>query len=217
MINEKQVKKYCCEDISKIENYDKAIADETQIWDCHHKLEIQGQFKNSLKLLKKCKVYYAVPASQLIFLTHSEHMSLHNAGNHHRTFEGRHHSEEAKKKISESHKGIKLSEEHKAKLRKPKSLEARKHLSEACKGRTFSEETRKKLSEKLKGRFFSEDTRQKISESVRGRKMSEDARKKISEKIKKRNVKCYWFNNGQKEIFAKECPPGFVKGRLKKI
>ena len=175
MINEKRVKKYCCEDISKIENYDKAIADENQTWDCHHKLEIQGQFKNSARLLKKCKFYYNVPASHLIFIIHSEHMSLHN--------EGKNYSEKTKKKMSESHKGIKFSEEHKAKLRKPKSLEARKHMSEACKGRTISEETRKKLSEK----------------------------------IKKRNVKCHWFNNGQKEIFAKECLPGFVKGRLKKI
>ena len=217
MINEKQAQKYCCEDISKIDNYDKAVADETQTWDCHHKLEIQGQFKNSVRLLKKCKFYYNVPASQLIFIIHSEHMSLHNADNHHRTFEGRNHSEETKKKISESLNGVKFSEEHKAKLRKPKSLEARKHLSEACKGRTISEETREKLSEKLKGRSFSEDTRQKISESLKGRTISEDVRKKLSEKIRKRNVKCHWFNNGQKEIFAKECPPGFVKGRLKKI
>ena len=29
MINETQAKKYCCEDISNIENYDKAVADKT--------------------------------------------------------------------------------------------------------------------------------------------------------------------------------------------
>lgn len=29
MINEKQAQKYCCEDISNIENYDKAMADKT--------------------------------------------------------------------------------------------------------------------------------------------------------------------------------------------
>ena len=28
----KVVKRYCCEDISLIENYDKAVADNTQIW-----------------------------------------------------------------------------------------------------------------------------------------------------------------------------------------
>lgn len=63
-----------------IENYDKAIADETQTWDCHHRLEIQGQFRNSAKLMKQCGMYYHIPASQLIFLTHSEHISLHNVG-----------------------------------------------------------------------------------------------------------------------------------------
>ena len=36
MIN---VKKFCCEDISKIENYAAAIADTTQTWECHHRME----------------------------------------------------------------------------------------------------------------------------------------------------------------------------------
>ena len=35
------VKKFCSEDPSLIENYDLAIADETQTWECHHRLEIQ--------------------------------------------------------------------------------------------------------------------------------------------------------------------------------
>lgn len=30
----------CCEDPSLIENYELAINDDTQIWDCHHRLEI---------------------------------------------------------------------------------------------------------------------------------------------------------------------------------
>lgn len=33
----RHAKLWCCEDISKIENYDKAIADKTQTWVCHHK------------------------------------------------------------------------------------------------------------------------------------------------------------------------------------
>lgn len=37
MINEFNVNAFCCEDISKIENYDKAVADKTQTWHCHHK------------------------------------------------------------------------------------------------------------------------------------------------------------------------------------
>ena len=45
MISLRTVTKYCGEDISKIENYDKAIADTTQMWICHHRLEIQGDKK----------------------------------------------------------------------------------------------------------------------------------------------------------------------------
>ena len=40
MISEIKLKRYCCEDISLIENYEKAIADITQIWVCHHRFEI---------------------------------------------------------------------------------------------------------------------------------------------------------------------------------
>ena len=36
MISE-SYKKYCCEDPSLIENYDKAIADTTQTWEIHHR------------------------------------------------------------------------------------------------------------------------------------------------------------------------------------
>lgn len=50
-------------------------------------------------------------------------------------------SEESKKKMSESHKGKKLTEEQ------------RKKMSESLKGRKFSEETRKKISEAKKGVF----------------------------------------------------------------
>lgn len=34
MIDESQARKYCKEDISKIKNYDLAIADTTQTWHC---------------------------------------------------------------------------------------------------------------------------------------------------------------------------------------
>lgn len=36
------VKKFCKEDPSMIENYDKAIADKTQTWDCHKFKEHYG-------------------------------------------------------------------------------------------------------------------------------------------------------------------------------
>ena len=111
MINEIEVKKYCKEDISKIKNYDKAIADTTQTWHCHH---ILGEIL-SKEQLEAHDFYYNVPACMLKFVTSSEHRSLHN--------KGKHHSEETRKKTSDAmkgktspRKGVILSEETKKKI-----------------------------------------------------------------------------------------------------
>ena len=67
----KQAYMYCREDLSLIENYDKAINDNTQIWRCHHRLEIQdnGKIIYTSKQLQDMGLYYNRPASELIFLT----------------------------------------------------------------------------------------------------------------------------------------------------
>ena len=31
-----------CKDIEKVENYELAVNDKNEIWDCHHRLEIQN-------------------------------------------------------------------------------------------------------------------------------------------------------------------------------
>ena len=105
MISEKYAKKFCCEDPSLIENYDKAIADTTQTWDCHHRGEILPCGRFSRDDLKKFGLYYNRPASELIFLTHSEHRQLHNKGVPK--------SEATKKAMSETRKGVPKSEAHK--------------------------------------------------------------------------------------------------------
>lgn len=134
MIDEKRAKKYCSEDISKIENYNKAIADKTQTWDCHHRLEIQGQFRNSSELLKKCGLYDNVPAWQLIFLTPREHRSLHTLGKlpWNKGKIGIY-SDETLQKMSEVHTNI--SDETRQKMRKAKlgkqlSIEHKQKLRE---------------------------------------------------------------------------------------
>ena len=135
MISEKHVRKYCKEDISKIKNYDKAIADTTQVWHCHHMTETW--WNCTAKELIENECYYNRKACELIFLTQEEHKRLHMKG---KTL-----STEICRKISDSHKGKILSEETKRKL------------SEVNKGNTYhknkkhSKESRKKMSESHKG------------------------------------------------------------------
>ena len=77
--------------------------------------------------------------------------------------------------------------------------------------KNMSEEKKKKLSNSHKGKHHSEETRKKISEAIKN--MSEEAKHKMYEYRKFG----HWFNNGIAEVFVKECPEGFVKGRLKKV
>lgn len=94
-------KYFCKDDVSLIENYDKAIADDTQVWDCHHKNEISMKLSKA-ELIKK-NLYYKRPAKELIFLTRTEHCKLHRQ--YHSGFKGKHHTEEAKIKIGVASKG----------------------------------------------------------------------------------------------------------------
>ena len=96
MINFRYAKSYCKDDISLIENYDKAIADDN-IWDCHHRREMTTSKKQLLELGE----YFNRPANELIFLTKAEHRSLHNT----LKFKGKPLPEEHKQKMSESLKG----------------------------------------------------------------------------------------------------------------
>lgn len=173
MISE-STKQYCSEDISLIENYDEAIADKTQIWDCHHRLELQGQFHNSASLLQRCGLYFNVPASQLIFLRHADHIGMH----------ARNRSETSLNKMSEAKKGnsnkkgVKLSQTACEKLREI--------------GRQLHWYTNGKISTRAetcpagftKGLHFSESTLDKIHKQRAGRKLSPELKRKISERTK---------------------------------
>lgn len=77
---------------------------------------------------------------------------------------------------------------------KHRSINTREKMSEAKKGKTFSDEHRMKISESLKGKTFSEEHCKKISEAKKGkvgywkgRKLSDETRRKMSEakKIKR--------------------------------
>ena len=162
MINFKYAKKFCKDDISLIENYDKAIYDSNQTWECHHR---KGTIVSKKQLIEIGE-YYNRPASELIFLTKSEHRILHKKGKKRKPF-----SEETKRKMSEAHKDKHLSEEHKLKI------------SIAKQGNKYR-----------LGKLCSDETKRKMSAAKQG---------------------LYFFNNGIKNVRARECPEGFVKGRLK--
>lgn len=195
MINKKSAKRFCLDDISLIENYQIAMEDETQMWDCHHRLEIQGQFRNSRELLKKCGMYYKVPAWQLIFLTHGEHTALHN--------KNRDFSEETKQKLREVLKGKPSPNKG-----KPKSAEHRQHLSEALKGRPSPN----------KGKKFSAEHKQHLRESHLGKKLSAETKQRLREVNLGKAKGSHWWNDGTICKFSKECPgPDFMPGRLKRL
>ena len=115
MISEKYTKTYCCEDISNIENYELAINDNTQTWECHHRREVLPCGRFSADDLNKFGLYFNRPASELIFLTPFAHRQLHNKGVPKLYLKGVPKSEAHKKALSEAHKKA-LSEVHSKKI-----------------------------------------------------------------------------------------------------
>ena len=182
MINKAQARKYCCEDITKIENYDKAIADTTQVWHLHHRLELtpDGAFANTSDALKFYDQYYYRPANELIFLTRAEHRRIHNedkalppAKLHMRIEERRalealnrmreekRHEREAAKKAKEEAKAHKAAEREAAKKAKEEAKaherEATKKAKEEAKAHKAAErEAAKKAKEEEKARKAAE-------------------------------------------------------------
>lgn len=114
MINERTVKKYCREDISLIENYEKALNDPNETWHCHHRLEIQGELRLSVNKLKELGYYWNRPACELVFLTKMEHYYLHYK--EFGTNTGKVFSDEWRNNLSKSLKGTNRSEETKHKI-----------------------------------------------------------------------------------------------------
>lgn len=141
MIDNRRVGLYCNEDPILIDNYWDAVNDETQVWDCHHKNEFFRGISVSVNLLKDIGLYYGCPADELIFITHSEHMRLHNTNMR----------KETKRKLSESRKGNPLSEEHRRKISNGKKGKSNGRL-----GKLHSEETRMKMREAQKARRLRE-------------------------------------------------------------
>ena len=115
---------------------------------------------------------------------------------------------------------IKLGEYYSRPARELIFLTHSEHTALHHKGKIFTEEHKQKLSESkkgkptwMKGKHHTEETKKKLVIANKGKKMSEEAKQKLSEAFKA----LLWFNNGIKNVRARECPEGFVKGRLKKF
>lgn len=126
-------KYFCNEDFTKIENYDRAMADESQVWVLHHRLETHfsdgserpANARISRKELIELGMYYNRPANELIYMTKSDHSKLHG-----RAIRGR----------KKNH--YIMTEEHKRKI-----SEANKGRKGGMKGKKMTEEAKRKISE----------------------------------------------------------------------
>lgn len=170
--------RYCYE-VENIENYEQAMADPLEIWDCHHRYEIYNGRTISRSTLKNRGLLYNRPASELIFLRHEDHISLHNKGEKHPMY-GKHPSKKTCIKLSESKKGEKNpfygkhhKEEHKRKISESNKGEKNpmygKHQSkETCKNMSENHANVKGKNNPMYGKHHTEEQKKKWSESKKG-------------------------------------------------
>ena len=171
----------------------------------------RGMMARAFTLMRKKAVVYATDETIEQIARDYEEAMKEAAEATSKAMKGKPKTEEHKNKISEAHKGkpSNMKGKHLSEEAKKKLSEAHKGKPGPNKGKKRSEETKKKMSKALKGRQFSEETKKKLSEAAKN--MSDETKKKLSEAAKGK----HWFNNGKINIMAKECPPGFVPGRIK--
>ena len=167
---------YCCENISKIENYEQALEAKTT-WDIHHKKEITEN-KTQQQLIDE-DLYFNRPANELIFLSRKEHNKIHREHNPKTLINWI-------KAGSDTTRNVPKTEEYKQKL--SESLKEYFKTHEHCnKGRTLSDETKRKISDTINKKWANNEI---IFSDYARRRCSEAGKKNA--KIKK----CYIDENG---------------------
>ena len=127
-------KKYCCEPLELVENYQQALAENFKGWCMHHRREIQPDgTRMSVQELIDQNLYFHRPASELVFMRREEHSFLHSTGN-------------------TNTKGMTLSAEHRRKIAEALSGENHPFF-----GKHHTEYTRQKMSKTRKGKHWWND------------------------------------------------------------
>jgi len=144
------MRKYFCENIELIENYQLAKSHNFKGWVIHHRLETHtsdGE-KRIVELtrfeLDALGMYYNRPASELIYLTRGQHNTIHKKGKPCIGNIGHKVSEETKRKMSKVDKSYMQTEAYRAALRAGKAKSNYK----------ISDETKKKMSERRRGNHW---------------------------------------------------------------
>lgn len=97
--NSNQKSKLFCTEPEKIENYELAISDKENVWECHHRLETHTSngdrrlVQLTKQELEALDTYLNRPPEEFIFLTESEHRDIHK---------GKKRSEKTKQKMSQA-------------------------------------------------------------------------------------------------------------------
>ena len=82
-----------------------------------------------------------------------------------------------------------------------------------CLGKHRTEATKEKLRQAHLGKRLSDAAKEKLRQLNLGKRLSDETKAKMSQKWLGKK----WYNNGVKCVRARECPPGFVPGRIKRV
>lgn len=241
-MNKRYKNAYTLESVIHIEGFER-MADSDEKFVIHHRLETHRWSKKQqkwilrdepipAKVLKALNLYYNRPASELIFLSSSEHSKLHNSFK-------KEVSSETKKRISEA---AKKQWEHRYATGWSFTEETRKKMSDAKKGKAphnkgtsgqfhHSDDTKAKISAYQKthdnaGRFGNRPSWNKGTHEsgMKGKHHSEESKRKSSESnklawAKRDRTPDIWINNGiinRRIKITEQIPEGFARGRMRK-
>lgn len=143
--------KHICKDYTKIENYEEAINDKTQVWHCHHRNE---RFYTEQELID-LGLYYDCPPCELIFLKPKDHYAEYHKG---RII--------GANKMRETKKGRKPHNKNKVKISTYWDFYISVYMQLFKKPYVCSDETKKKISKSKKdkkGHNQTEHTKELIS------------------------------------------------------